>query len=190
MQNRDLQRRLKKLTRSLSIKHSNHLPLRYSQNDVQRLRKKLDKSASASGSDTTDTGSSTSASETIPLFDCIFIAGLYHDNIRNAHVPFTRDHFPEEVCNVNQPRVNLYRGLFFSSSFLLELKSYAGQMDPLGSLTLRIKPEPIRSSSLTSEARELLVIVEESKLKEMMCALLLQWSFSLVTVEQRVSFLR
>ena len=33
----------------------------------------------------------------LPLFDAIFIAGLYHDLIKNRHVPFTRDCFPDRV---------------------------------------------------------------------------------------------
>ena len=35
----------------------------------------------------------------LPLFDAIFIAGLYHDLIKNRHVPFTRDCFPDRVSS-------------------------------------------------------------------------------------------
>lgn len=36
----------------------------------------------------------------LPLFDAIFIAGLYHDLIKNRHVPFTRDCFPDGVSSI------------------------------------------------------------------------------------------
>ena len=32
-----------------------------------------------------------------PLFDCIFIAGIYNDMETNRLVPFTRNQFPEDV---------------------------------------------------------------------------------------------
>ena len=36
----------------------------------------------------------------IPLFDCVFVAGLYHDNTINRQVPFTKDVFPEDVRKI------------------------------------------------------------------------------------------
>ena len=36
-----------------------------------------------------------SADDEIPLFDCIFTTGLYHDRTSDAYVPFTRDNFPD-----------------------------------------------------------------------------------------------
>ena len=33
----------------------------------------------------------------IPLFDCIFTAGLYHDHTTNRQVPYTKNVFPEDV---------------------------------------------------------------------------------------------
>ncbi len=38
----------------------------------------------------------------VPLFDCIFMAGLYHDLTSDRYVPFTRDCFPPEVRNRTQ----------------------------------------------------------------------------------------
>ena len=48
----------------------------------------------------------------------------------------------------------------------MELKNFAGLMVRVGNLTHRIRHELILWSSLTSEAKELLVIVEEFKLKD------------------------
>ena len=39
--------------------------------------------------------------EQIPLFDCIFITGLCQDKTSDQYVPFTRDCFPDGVCNNN-----------------------------------------------------------------------------------------
>ena len=36
----------------------------------------------------------------IPLFDCVFVAGLYHDHTINRQVPFTKDVFPEDVREI------------------------------------------------------------------------------------------
>lgn len=33
----------------------------------------------------------------LPLFDAIFVAGLYHDHVKDEHVPFTRDCYPKGV---------------------------------------------------------------------------------------------
>ena len=35
--------------------------------------------------------------ESDPLFECIFIAGIYNDMETNRFVPFTRNQFPEDV---------------------------------------------------------------------------------------------
>ena len=35
--------------------------------------------------------------ESDPLFECIFIAGIYHDKETDRNVPFTRNQFPEDV---------------------------------------------------------------------------------------------
>ena len=54
----------------------------------------------------------------------------------------------------------------FSMNCQMELKNFAGLMVRVGNLTHRIRHELILWSSLTSEAKELLVIVEEFKLKD------------------------
>ena len=36
----------------------------------------------------------------IPLFDCIFTAGVYHDHTTNRQVPYTKNVFPEDVSNL------------------------------------------------------------------------------------------
>ena len=41
----------------------------------------------------------------IPLLDCIFVAGLYHDHLVDIQVPFTKDVFPADVSIVmNVPK--------------------------------------------------------------------------------------
>jgi hypothetical protein len=79
----EIRQRFRKLTRSLSIRHPRpSIPLTSS-------RKRLEQVVNASP--TLDVE--------LPLFDCIFIAGLYHDQVQDLHVPFTRDCYPEEVSN-------------------------------------------------------------------------------------------
>ena len=36
----------------------------------------------------------------IPLLDCIFVAGLYHDHLVDIQVPFTKDVFPSDVSTL------------------------------------------------------------------------------------------
>ena len=46
-----------------------------------------------------DKRDSNSGTELSPLFDCIFIAGIYHDQEKDKYVPFTRNQFPEDVSS-------------------------------------------------------------------------------------------
>ena len=36
----------------------------------------------------------------IPLFDCVFVAGLCHDHTINRQTPFTKDVFPKDVRKI------------------------------------------------------------------------------------------
>ena len=53
----------------------------------------------------------------IPLLDCIFVAGLYHDHLVDIQVPFTKDVFPADVStHMIIPKTYLECGNYNSSN--------------------------------------------------------------------------
>ena len=100
----DVCQRLTNLTRSLSIRGDSRSTKhrKYLKHHTEKVTSCLNENNNCqSNSKTQDLGDinykNKDGGPEIPLFDCIVIAGLYHDHTINRHVPFTKDVFPEDV---------------------------------------------------------------------------------------------
>lgn len=118
----ELRQRFSGVSRSLSIfaGHKNQQPLKTIQQRLQQKpayesseacvgsRLAINESLHANGTsgNLLDLGQSTfydvteaveSTTSSYPLFDCLFIAGLYHDRTENCLLPYTMDIFPSQV---------------------------------------------------------------------------------------------
>ena len=102
----DICERLTKLTRSLSICVGRGKPAnlsKYYQKDDNKSKSTISNHNNNNQLDVKELDFETNILQNkecepnIPLFDCIFTAGLCHDNILNCQIPFTKNVYPEDV---------------------------------------------------------------------------------------------